>query len=289
MANIKIFENKKIRTAWNADSEEWLFSVIDVIAVLTDSTQPRKYWSDLKVKLKSEGSELSDKIGQLKMPAEDGKMRDTDVLDTRGILRLIQSVPSKKAEPFKMWLAEVGNDRLDEIVDPEKAIIRGAEFYRKKGYPEGWINQRLQTIEMRKELTDEWKKRGITKEKEYAILTNEMTKVWSGLSVKEYKKLKNLKKENLRDNMTNIELVLNMLAEVTTTNISITKEPSTFGQSKKIAQEGGEVAGIAKTEFEKRTGKKAVSAINAQSKDLLEIKEKPVRKRIPAGRGNTIT
>ena len=211
------------------------------------------------------------------MPAEDGKMRETDVLDTKGILRLIQSVPSKKAEPFKMWLAEVGNDRLNEIADPEKAIIRGAEFYRKKGYPEGWINQRLQTIEMRKELTDEWKRRGVTKEKEYAILTNEMTKAWSGLSIKKYKDLKNLKKENLRDNMTNIELVLNMLAEVTTTNISISKEPSTFDQSKKIAKEGGEVAGIAKKEFEKRTGKKAVSAVNAKNKNLLEISEKRTR------------
>jgi prophage antirepressor-like protein len=274
MSNIRIFENKKIRTAWNADSEEWLFSIVDVIAVLTDSTQPRKYWSDLKTKLKAEGSELSDFIGQLKMPAEDGKMRETDVLDTKGLLRLIQSVPSKKAEPFKMWLAEVGNDRLNEIADPEKAIMRGTEFYRKKGYPEGWINQRLQTIEMRKELTDEWQKRGITKEKEYAILTNEMTKAWSGLSIKDYKALKNLKKENLRDNMTNIELVLNMLAEVTTTNISISKEPSSFEQSKEIAKEGGDVAGIAKAEFEKRTGKRAVSAINAKNKNMLEIKEK---------------
>jgi hypothetical protein len=286
MSNIKIFENKKIRTAWNADSEEWLFSVIDVIAVLTDSPRPRKYWNALKTKLASEGSELSHNVGQLKMQSSDGKYYETDVLDTRGILRLVQSVPSKKAEPFKMWLAEVGNDRLNEIADPEKAIMRGAEFYRKKGYPEGWINQRLQTIEMRKELTDEWQKHGITKEKEYAILTNEMTKVWSGFSVKEYKKLKNLKKENLRDNMTNIELVLNMLAEVTTTNISITKEPDTFEQSKKIAREGGEVAGIAKTEFEKRTGKKAVSAINAQNKHLLEIKEKPVRKKAPSAGKN---
>ena len=273
MSNIKIFENKKIRTAWNADSEDWLFSVVDVIAVLTDSPRPRKYWNALKTRLTQEGSELSHIVGQLKMPAEDGKMRETDVLDTKGILRLIQSIPSKKAEPFKMWLAEVGNDRLNEIADPEKAIMRGAEFYREKGYPEGWINQRLLTIEMRKELTDEWQKRGITQEKEYAILTNEMTKAWSGLSIKEYKELKRLKKENLRDNMTNIELVLNMLAEVTTTNISISKEPSSFKQNKKIAKEGGEVAGIAKAEFEKRTGKKAVSAINAKNKNLLEIKE----------------
>ena len=274
MSNTKLFGDRRIRTAWDADKEEWLFSVIDVIAVLTDAPRPRNYWSDLKRKLKGEGSELHEKIVQLKMPAEDGKMRETDVLDTGGLLRLVQSVPSPKAEPFKMWLAEVGSDRLDEIADPEKAIMRGAEFYRKKGYPEGWINQRLQTIEMRKELTDEWKKRGITKEKESSILTDEMTKVWSGLSVKEYKELKDLKKENLRDNMTNIELVLNMLAEVTTTSISISKEPSTFDQSRKIAKEGGEVAGIARAEFEKRTGKKAVSAINSKDKDLLEIKER---------------
>jgi len=251
-----------------------MFSVVDVIAVLTDAPRPRNYWSDLKRRLKREGSELHEKIVQLKMPAEDGKMRETDVLDTKGILRLIQSVPSHKAEPLKIWLAGVGNDRLNEIADPEKAIMRGAEFYRKKGYTEGWINQRLQTIEMRKELTDEWQRRGVTKEKEYAILTDEMTKAWSGLSVKEYKELKDLKKENLRDNMTNIELVLNMLAEVTATNISVSKEPSTFEQNKKIAKEGGEVAGIAKVEFEKRTGKEAVSAINAKNKNDLEIKEK---------------
>ena len=274
MSDIKIFENQKIRTAWNADEEEWMFSVVDVIAVLTDAPRPRNYWSDLKRRLKREGSELHEKIVQLKMPAEDGKMRETDVLDTKGILRLIQSVPSHKAEPLKIWLAGVGNDRLNEIADPEKAIMRGAEFYRKKGYTEGWINQRLQTIEMRKELTDEWQRRGVTKEKEYAILTDEMTKAWSGLSVKEYKELKDLKKENLRDNMTNIELVLNMLAEVTATNISVSKEPSTFEQNKKIAKEGGEVAGIAKVEFEKRTGKEAVSAINAKNKNDLEIKEK---------------
>ena len=279
MINIKIFEDRKIRTAWNADNEEWYFSVVDVCGALTGSENPRKYWSVLKTRLSAEGSELATICSRLKMPAEDGKMRETDVLDTKGILRLIQSVPSKKAEPFKMWLAEVGNDRLNEIADPEKAIMRGAEFYRKKGYPEGWINQRLRTIEMRKELTDEWQKRGVTQEKEYAILTDEMTKAWSGLSVKKYKGLKNLKKENLRDNMTNIELVLNMLAEVTTTNISITKEPAGFEQSRKIAKEGGEVAGIAKKEFEKRTGKKAVSAVNAKNKNLLEIIEKSSVKR----------
>jgi len=272
MSDIKIFEDKKIRTAWNADEEEWMFSVVDVIAVLTESPNPQTYWRVMKKRLKDEGNESVTKCNGLKMMAADGKMRETDVLDTKGVLRLIQSVPSPKAEPLKMWLADVGNDRLNEIADPEKAIMRGAEFYRKKGYTEGWINQRLQTIEMRKELTDEWQKRGVTKEKEYAILTDEMTKAWSGLSVKEYKELKDLKKENLRDNMTNIELVLNMLAEVTATNISIFKEPSTFEQNKKIAKEGGEVAGIAKDEFEKRTGRKAVSAVNAMNKNELEIK-----------------
>ena len=274
MSSIKIFEDKKVRISWDADNEEWLFSIVDVVAILTESPRPRNYWSDLKRKLEREGSELHEKIVQLKMRSSDGKFYATDVLDTVGILRLVQSIPSPKAEPFKMWLAEVGNDRLNEIEDPEKAILRGADFYRKKGYPESWINQRLQTIEIRKELTDEWQKRGITKEKEYAILTDEMTRAWSGLSVKEYKGLKNIKKENLRDNMTNVELVLNMLAEVTTTNISVSKEPSSFEQSRRIAKEGGEVAGIARSEFEKRTGKKAVSAVSAKNKNMLEIREK---------------
>ena len=236
MSNIKVFEDKKIRTQWNEQEEDWYFSVVDVIEALTDSVQPRKYWNDLKNKLKDEGSELSEKIGQLKMIARDGKSRLTDVVNTKDLLRLVQSIPSKKAEPFKMWLAQVGSERLDEIADPEKAIIRGADFYRAKGYTEGWINQRLQTIEMRKELTDEWQNRGITQEKDYAILTNEMTKAWSGMSVQEYKQLKGLKKENLRDNMTNIELVLNMLAEVTTTAMSKEQKPETFAENKKIAK-----------------------------------------------------
>lgn len=272
MSNIKVFEDKKIRTQWNAEEEDWYFSVVDVVEALTDSVQPRKYWSDLKSKLKDEGSELSEKIGQLKMIAKDGKSRLTDVVNTKDLLRLIQSIPSKKAEPFKMWLAEVGSERLDEIADPEKAIMRGADFYRAKGYTEGWINQRLQTIEMRKELTDEWKNRGISQEKDYAILTNEMTKAWSGMSVQEYKQLKGLKKENLRDNMTNIELVLNMLAEVTTTTISRQENPKTFEENKKIARRGGNVAGDAKKRFEEETGKKALSALNASNKNLLEIK-----------------
>lgn len=272
MSNIKVFEDKKIRTQWNDQEEDWYFSVVDVIAVLTDSVQPRKYWNDLKRKLSLEGSELSEKIGQLKMIAQDGKSRLTDVVNTKDLLRLIQSIPSPKAEPFKMWLAQVGSERLDEIADPEKAIIRGADFYRAKGYTEGWINQRLQTIEMRKELTDEWKARGIEKEKDYAILTNEMTKAWSGLSVQEYKKVKGLKKENLRDNMTNIELVLNMLAEVTTTAMSKEQKPNNMSGHKRIAREGGEVAKTAKIAYEQRVGKKVISPLNAKNKNTLEIK-----------------
>ena len=273
VTKIKIFENKNIRTAWNEDEEEWYFSVVDVIEILTGTDRPRKYWNDLKKKLSTEGSELSEKIGQLKMPAADGKKYATDVLDTKGILRLIQSIPSSKAEPFKLWLAKVGNDRLDEIADPEKAIMRGAEYYRAKGYPESWINQRLQTIEMRKELTDEWKARGIDKEKDFAILTNDMTKAWSGLSVKEYKNLKSLTKENLRDNMTNLELVLNMLAEVTTTAISKTRQPETFIENQQIAIEGGSVAGDARKNIEKRIGSSVISSKNAKNKNTLEIKD----------------
>lgn len=216
MSNIKVFENRKVRTQWDAEKEDWWFSVVDIVGILTDKDYEaaRKYWKVLKGRLKNEGSELVSFCYQLKLQSSDGKYYNTDVLDTKGVLRLVQSIPSKKAEPFKMWLAQVGSDRLDEIADPEKAIIRGADFYRAKGYTEGWINQRLQTIEMRKELTDEWKERGVIKDKDYAILTNERTKAWSGLSVQEYKKLKGLKKENLRDNMTNIELVLNMLADL---------------------------------------------------------------------------
>lgn len=269
---IKLFESKKIRTLWNEDEEEWYFSVIDVIAVLTESERPRKYWNDLKKKLTVEGSELSDKIGQFKLPASDGKMRETDILSTKNVLRLIQSIPSPKAEPFKLWLAQLGSERLDEIADPEKAIIRGTDFYRAKGYTEGWINQRLQTIEMRKELTDEWKARGVEKEKDYAILTNEMTKAWSGLSVEQYKKLKELKKENLRDNMTNIELVLNMLAEVSATAISKSKEPENFSQNIAVAKEGGSIAKNARSDIESRLGKTVISPLNAKDKTSLEVK-----------------
>lgn len=276
MNKIKVFENKKVRTAWNEETEDWYFSVIDVIEILTESENPRDYWKVLKHRLAKEGSEVVTNCNQLKLPAADGKMRLTDVLDTKGILRLVQSVPSPKAEPFKMWLAKVGSERLDEIADPEKAILRGADYYRAKGYTEGWINQRLQTIEMRKELTDEWKKRGIESEKDYAILTNEMTKAWSGLTVKEYKEKKGLKKENLRDNMTNIELVLNMLAEVTSTAISKQEEPETFEENRKVAIRGGKVANSAKEEYEKETGLKVVSELNAKDKLALEINNKSI-------------
>lgn len=273
MSNIKIFEDKKVRVEWDAEKEDWWFSVVDVVEILTESPRPRKYWNALKTKLRDEGSELSQDVGQLKMTAQDGKKRETDVLDTKGILRLIQSIPSKKAEPFKMWLAQVGSDRLDEIADPEKAIMRGADFYRMKGYTDGWINQRLRTIEIRKKLTDEWQERGITTEKDYAILTNEITKAWSGLSVQEYKKLKNLKKENLRDNMTDIELTLNQLAEITTTALSQQEQPKTFQESKDVARRGGKVANTAKEEYEKALNQKVISPINANTKELLEMKK----------------
>ena len=271
---IKVFENKQVRTLWNADEGEWYFSVVDIVSVLTnnDYQAARNYWKVLRKRLSDEGSELVTNCNRLKMPASDGKMRETDCLDTKGVLRLVQSIPSPKAEPFKMWLAQVGSERLDEIADPEKAILRGADFYRAKGYTEGWINQRLQTIEMRKELTDEWKERGIEQEKDYAILTNEMTKAWSGLSVKEYKELKGLKKENLRDNMTNIELVLNMLAEVTTTAISKREQPDTFEESKTIAKRGGKVAKNARTDIESQLGQSVISPLNANDKPALEVK-----------------
>ena len=273
---IKPFEGKKIRTAWNEEKEEWYFSIVDVVAVLTDQTTQRgasNYWAKLKERLRAEGADqLLTNCQQLKMLAPDGKMRLTDVLDTEGILRLIQSIPSPKAEPFKLWLAQVGSERLDEIADPEKAILRGADYYRAKGYTEGWINQRLRTIEVRKELTDEWKERGVEKEKDYAILTNEMTKTWSGLTVQKYKQIKGLKKENLRDNMTNIELVLNMLAELTTAGISKTEQPETFEQNKNVARRGGNVARNARLNYEQETKRKVVSPLNAQNKPLLEIK-----------------
>ncbi len=269
---IKVFENRQIRTIWDAEKEDWWFSVVDIVAVLSESSNPQTYWRVLKKRLKDEGNETVTNCNALKMIAPDGKNRTTDCLDTKGVLRLVQSIPSPNAEPFKMWLAQVGSERLDEIADPEKAILRGADFYRAKGYTEGWINQRLQTIEMRKELTDEWKARGIEKEKDYAILTNEMTKAWSGLTVSEYKNLKGLKKENLRDNMTNIELVLNMLAEVTTTAISKQEQPATFAESKQIAKRGGAVAKNTRKDIESQLGTSVISPLNATDKPALEIK-----------------
>lgn len=270
---IKVFESKEIRTVWNAEEEEYYFSVVDVVAVLTDSQDPKQYIK----KMRSRDTELASKWGTICTPVEmvglDGKRRKIQAANTKNILRIIQSIPSPKAEPFKVWLAQVGSERLDEIADPEKAILRGAEYYRRKGYSEGWINQRLQTIEMRKELTDEWKARGIEQEREYAILTNEMTKAWSGLTVQEYKQVKGLKKENLRDNMTNIELVLNMLAEVSTTAISKAKKPETFYENKTVAKEGGIVAKNARIDLESRTGQSVISPLNASDKLALEVKQ----------------
>lgn len=273
---IKLFEQKQVRSVWNDDEEKWYFSIIDVIEALTGTDRPRKYWSDLKSKLRKEGSELSEKIGQLKMSAEDGKMRMTDVADTQQLFRLIQSVPSPKAEPFKIWLARVGTERIDEIEDPELGIDRLMETYLRKGYSKEWINQRLKSIEIRKELTDEWENRGVKKGQEYAILTDEITKAWSGLTTKQYKSLKDLKKENLRDHMTNLELVLNMLAEASTTEISKDKKPETFEENKVVARKGGNVAKAARLQLENTTGKKVVTKLNAkqlQSKKDKEIGE----------------
>ncbi len=276
MSNVKIFEDRKIRSLWDGAKEEWYFSVVDVCGILSESEDPRNYWKVLKNRLKKEGSELVTNCNQLKMQAEDGKMRVTDVLDTKGVLRLIQSIPSKNAEPFKMWLAQIGSERLEEIADPEKAILRGADFYRAKGYTEGWINQRLQSIEMRKKLTDEWQERGVDNEKDYAILTNEMTRAWSGMTVQEYKEFKELKKENLRDNMTDIELTLNQLAEVMTTALSKQKQPSTFNENKRVAKEGGEVAKETRVNIESRLNQNVISPINAKDKAELEVKTKLV-------------
>ena len=261
---IQLFENKRIRTAWDAEKEEWYFSIVDVCEVLSGTDNPRRYWSDLKRKLKSEGSvELYEKIVQLKMTAPDGKKRLTDVADTEQLLRIIQSIPSPKAEPFKLWLAQVGRERIEETIDPELTIDRALETYLKKGYSREWINQRLQAIQVRKELTDEWGARGVQKGVEYAILTDEITKAWSGMNTRQYKNLKGLKKENLRDNMTTLELVLNMLAEATTTEIFRQKAPATFSENLSVAREGGEAAGIARKAVEERTGVPVISAKNA--------------------------
>ena len=261
---IQVFDEKQVRTAWDAEQEKWFFSIIDVIAALTGNERPRKYWNDLKTKLLKEGSQLSDKIGQLKMPAEDVKMRATDVADTEQLFRLIQSIPSPKAEPFKQWLAQVGRERLDEMQDPELTIDRALEQYLRSGYSENWINQRLKSIEIRKELTDEWKRRGLNEGVQFARLTDIITKAWAGNTTKEYKVLKGLKKENLRDNMTNTELILNMLAEASTKDISQATDPETFEDSKEVARQGGNVAKVARLELEARTGKKVVTALNAK-------------------------
>lgn len=261
---IKLFNDKQIRTIWNEDQGKWYFSVVDVVGVLTDSPNPNNYWKVLKHRLAKEGSELVTNCNQLKLQAADGKFYLTDVADTEQLFRLIQSIPSPKAEPFKMWLAQVGRERMDEIEDPEIGIDRLMETYLRKGYSAAWINQRLKSIEVRKELTDEWDKRGVEKGQEYAILTDEITKAWSGFTTKQYKKFKNLKRENLRDNMTNLELVLNMLAEATTTEISKEKKPKGFKESQKIARQGGVIAGKTRKEIEKKTGKKVVSGKNAK-------------------------
>jgi len=272
---IKLFEEQQVRAIWDESNEKWWLSVVDVIAVLTDSDyqQARKYWKVLKGRLAAEGNETVTNCYQLKMRAPDGKMRLTDVADTEQILRLIQSIPSKKAEPFKMWLAKVGNERIDETIDPEQSIDRAIQNYRRLGYSENWINQRIKSIEVRKALTDEWDKSGVKKGQEYAALTDLMSKTWSGMTTKEYKNFKGLKKENLRDNMTNMELVLNMLAEVSTTEISIEKQPDGFLESAAVAQEGANVAKVARNELEERIGKNILSPLKAKSaRQLSELK-----------------
>jgi len=269
---IQLFEDKKVRTLWDAEQELWYFSIIDVIEVLTDSPRPRKYWNALKTKLNKEGSELSAKLGQLKMQSSDGKMYLTDVANTEQLFRLIQSIPSPKAEPFKIWLAQIASERIDELQDPELTIDRALEQYLQLGYSENWINQRLKSIEIRKELTNEWKRNGLKEGAQFATLTDIITKTWSDKTTKEYKILKGLKKENLRDNMTNTELILNMLAEASTKDISQAVNPKTFEQNKKVAKQGGNVAKVALKELEAKTGKKVVTKLNA--KELLKENKK---------------
>ena len=260
---IQLFEDKRIRTAWDEEKEEWFFSIVDVIAVLTDSKDPAAYWRKLKQRMREEGSETVTNCHGLKMTAADGKKRLTDVADTEQLLRIIQSVPSPKAEPFKMWLAQVGRERIEETIDPELTIERALETYLRKGYSREWVNQRLQAIQVRKELTDEWDARGVQQGIEYAILTDEISRAWSGMTTKQYKRLKGLKKENLRDNMTTLELVLNMLAEATTTEISKQKEPETFAENVEIARAGGKVAGDARKAVETQTGVPVITSQNA--------------------------
>jgi len=263
--SIILFNEKQVRRIWDEAKEQWYFSVIDVIEILTDSSIPKRYWSDLKGKLKTEGSEVYEKIVRLKMIASDGKQRETDCFSTEDLLRVIQSVPSPKAEPFKLWLAKVGYERIEETEDPELAFDRAMKTYLKKGYSKEWINQRLKSIEVRKELTDEWQERGMKEGLEYAILTDEITKAWADKSVKDYKKFKGLKKENLRDNMSNLELVLNMLAEASTAEISKKQTPKGLEQNKGVARKGGFVAKKARLEIEKQTGESIVNAKDAKS------------------------
>ena len=269
---IKLFEDKQVRAIWDEQAEKWWFSVVDICAVLTDSDYQtaRNYWKWLKNKLNAEGSQLVSDTNQLKMEAPDGKMRQTDVMDTEQVLRLVQSIPSKKAEPFKLWLAKIGSERIDETIDPELSIERAIHNYRRLGYSENWINQRIKSIEVRKALTDEWDKSGVQQGEEYATLTDLMSRTWSGMNTREYKQHKGLKKENLRDNMTNTELVLNMFAEVAATDISIARQPSGFGESAAVAKEGANVAKVAREQLEKSTGKSAISSLNA--KDLGQIR-----------------
>ena len=273
---IKLFEEKQVRSLWNEEDEKWYISIVDVIEILTGTDRPRKYWSALKARLKKEGSQLVTNCNQLKMQSADGKFYKTDVADTEKLFRLIQSIPSPKAEPFKLWLAKVASERLDEMQDPELSIDRALENYMKLGYSENWINQRLKSIEIRKELTDEWKKRGLKEGQQFATLTDIITKAWAGKKTKEYKVLKGLKKENLRDNMTNTELILNMLAEASTKDISAATNPETFEASKKVAKQGGNVAKVAMKELEAKTGKKVVTAINA--KEAFKLSAKPIKK-----------
>ncbi len=260
---IQLFEDKRIRTAWDEEKEEWFFSIVDVIAVLTDSKDPAAYWRKLKQRMREEGNKTVTNCHGLKMTAADGKKRLTDVADTEQLLRIIQSIPSPKAEPFKMWLAQVGRERIEETIDPELTIERALETYQRKGYSREWINQRLQAIQVRKELTDEWDARGVQQGIEYAILTDEISRAWSGMTTRQYKRLKGLKKENLRDNMTTLELVLNMLAEATTTEISKQKEPETFAENVEIARAGGKVAGDARKAVETQTGVPVITSQNA--------------------------
>jgi BRO family, N-terminal domain len=264
MSSIKLFETTQVRSLWDLEKEAWFFSIVDVVRVLTNSPDPRKYWSVLKNRLKKEGSELATNCSQLKMESADGKSYLTDVADTEQLLRLVQSIPSPKAEPFKQWLARVGYERIEETEDPELAFDRAMETYLKKGYSKEWINQRLKSIEVRKDLTDEWENRGVQKGQEFAILTDEITKAWSGLSTRQYKQVKGLKMEGLRDNMTNMELVLNMLAEATTTEISKEKLPEGFEQNRQIAKQGGTIAGNTRKAIEAKSGKPIVSSRNAK-------------------------